>query len=183
MRSHSDIEPSAERTEIPELDIPYVRLDPVNLLTMAHKPVKVPEPSYRINQLLAQRTNEYLEVEYDTDDMIILKHGENSAVGLSRAPTQGTMDGDDWVHDPVWVSACVEQMLPPPLASSTQASLALQREMKAMLKEQDQARSLQELGWYMPQEFIGDNLYQWVVELHSFDKSIPIAKDMLDRYV
>ena len=166
-----------------ELDIPYVRLDPQNPLTTANRPVKVPEPSYRINQLLAQRNNEYIEVDYDADDMSVFKQGEASTAGLSRAATQAVLDKDDWVHDPAWVSACTQQMLPPPVDSSTQATLALQKEMKAMLKEQSQATSLQELGWYMPQEFIGDNLYQWIVELHSFDKDIPIAKDMLARYV
>lgn len=149
---------------------------------MANKPVKVPEPSYRINQLLSQRSNEYLEVDYDADDMTVFKNGEASTSGLSRAPTQGTLDEDDWVHDPVWVSASIQQMLPPPLDASPQATMALQRELKAMLKEQDQAKNLRELGWYMPQEFIGDNLYQWVIELHSFDKNIPLAKDMVAKY-
>ena len=136
---------------------------------MANKPVRVPEPSYRLNQLLALRNNEYIEVDYDVDDMTVFKHGEASAVGLSRALTQGTIDGGDWAHDPAWVSACMEQMLPPPVDSSPQANMALQRELQAILKEQDQARNLKELGWYMPKELIGDNLYQWVVELHSFE--------------
>lgn len=47
-----------------------------------------------------------------------------------------------------------------------------------MMKEQEMAKSLKELGWYMPEEFIRDNLYQWIVELHSFDPDLPIAKDM-----
>ena len=52
-----------------------------------------------------------------------------------------------------------------------------------MLKEQDRATSLKELGWYMPPGFIEDNLYQWIVELHSFDKDLPIAKDLAQRKV
>lgn len=158
-------------------------MDPQHSLTMANKPVKVPEPSYRITQLLSQRSDEYLEVDYDLDDMTIFKNGETSASRLSRAPTQGTLDEDDWVHDPVWVSTSSQQMLPPPSESSPQATMALQRELKAMLKEQEQARNLRELGWHVPPEFIGDNLYQWIVELHSFDKNIPIAKDMVAKYV
>ncbi|EPS95732.1 hypothetical protein FOMPIDRAFT_1032740 [Fomitopsis schrenkii] len=181
VRAHAETDPPTEQKDIAEPDIPYVRLDPQYTLTMANKPVKVPEPSYRINQLLSQRSNEYLEVDYDADDMTVFKNGEASTSGLSRAPTQGTLDEDDWVHDPVWVSASIQQMLPPPLDASPQATMALQRELKAMLKEQDQAKNLRELGWYMPQEFIGDNLYQWVIELHSFDKNIPLAKDMVAK--
>jgi ubiquitin-conjugating enzyme E2 Q len=56
--------------------------------------------------------------------------------------------------------------------------MALQRELRAMLKEQEKADSLRDLGWYMPPEFVGDNLFQWIVELHSFDEALPIAKDL-----
>ncbi|KAK7457902.1 hypothetical protein VKT23_010249 [Stygiomarasmius scandens] len=85
---------------------------------------------------------------------------------------------DDWVHNPEWVQNAVPMMLPAPTTANRGATAALQRELKAMLKEQDNCKSLKELGWYMPQEFIGDNLFQWIVEMHSFDESIPIAKDM-----
>jgi len=51
------------------------------------------------------------------------------------------------------------------------------------LREQDHAKSLSELGWYMPPEFIGDNLFQWIVELHSFEKDLPIAKDLKARKI
>lgn len=48
--------------------------------------------------------------------------------------------------------------------------MALHRELEAMLQEQGEALKsdggLKELRWYRPQEFIGDNLFQWVVELH-----------------
>jgi ubiquitin-conjugating enzyme E2 Q len=85
---------------------------------------------------------------------------------------------DDWVHDPEWVSNVVPMMLPAPQSASRAATAALQRELRSMLKEQESASSLKELGWYMPPEFIGDNLFQWIVEMHSFDESIPIAIDM-----
>ncbi|KAF5342715.1 hypothetical protein D9758_015872 [Tetrapyrgos nigripes] len=85
---------------------------------------------------------------------------------------------DDWVHDPEWVRNAVPMLLPAPQAANRGATAALQRELKAMLKEQDSATSLKELGWYMPPEFIGDNLFQWIVEMHSFDEDIVIAKDM-----
>ncbi len=58
--------------------------------------------------------------------------------------------------------------------------MAVQRELRSMLKEQEAANSLRELGWYMPPEFIGDNLFQWIVEMHSFDPSLPIREGFED---
>ena len=95
----------------------------------------------------------------------------------------GARPADDWTHDAAWVAECVEHLIPPPTESSVAASQALQREMKAMLREQNAAKSLTELGWYMPEDLIGDNLYQWIVELHSFDSEIPVARDMVAQYV
>jgi len=73
--------------------------------------------------------------------------------------------------------------MPAPIDSTSMATMSLQRELNAMLKEQECAKSLRELGWYMPPEFIEDNLYQWIVELHSFDKDLPIAKDLTQKKV
>jgi ubiquitin-conjugating enzyme E2 Q len=72
--------------------------------------------------------------------------------------------------------------MPPPFESSPSATMAVQRELKTMLKEQDKAMmspgGLKELGWYMPQESMIDSLFQWIVEMHSFDETLPIAKDL-----
>ena len=87
------------------------------------------------------------------------------------------------MHDPSWVAACIQHVLPPPNDASRMATTTLQRELRRILKEQEDAKSLKELGWYMPPEFIGDNLFQWIAELHSFDPEIPIAQDMKARYV
>jgi ubiquitin-conjugating enzyme E2 Q len=40
---------------------------------------------------------------------------------------------------------------------------------------------LHELGWYTDPNHFGDNVYQWIVELHSFEESLPLAKQMKDR--
>ncbi|KIK53307.1 hypothetical protein GYMLUDRAFT_941874 [Collybiopsis luxurians FD-317 M1] len=47
-----------------------------------------------------------------------------------------------------------------------------------MWKERDTRNSFKELGWYMPEEFMGGNLFQWIVELHWFDETLSIADDM-----
>jgi ubiquitin-conjugating enzyme E2 Q len=99
----------------------------------------------------------------------------------SSAPAKGPPK-DDWKHNADYVRRTLELLMPPPLESSPSATMAVQRELKTMLKEQDKAMvssgGLKELGWHMPQEFMGDNLFQWIVEMHSFDETLPIAKDL-----
>ncbi|KAG7093450.1 hypothetical protein E1B28_007128 [Marasmius oreades] len=68
--------------------------------------------------------------------------------------------------------------MPAPTAASPAATMAVQRELKQMLKEQEKCRSFKDLGWYMPPDLIGDNLFQWIVEMHSFDESLPVAQDL-----
>ncbi|KAH0536283.1 hypothetical protein FGG08_006821 [Glutinoglossum americanum] len=63
----------------------------------------------------------------------------------------------------------------PEYATST-ATNSIQRELRAMLKLQG-SQPLHELGWYINSEHIG-NIYQWIVELHSFDPALPLSSDM-----
>lgn len=46
-----------------------------------------------------------------------------------------------------------------------------------LLQKVQATTSLRLLGWYMDFEKI-DNMFQWIVELHSFDPELPLAKDM-----
>ena len=39
-----------------------------------------------------------------------------------------------------------------------------------------------QLGWYIDGELV-NNVYQWIVELHSFESHLPLAKDMRSRGV
>lgn len=132
---------------------------------------------------------EYVEdgYAYDPEDSDLSyedagpKSSSSDVSVASAAPVQPPEE--DWVHDPSWVAACIQHVLPPPNDASRMATTTLQRELRRILKEQEDAKSLKELGWYMPPEFIGDNLFQWIAELHSFDPEIPIAQDMKARYV
>lgn len=71
-------------------------------------------------------------------------------------------------------------ILPPPPFATSQATLRLQRDYQAMLKVQN-STPLHELGWYTDPNHFGDNVYQWIVELHSFEETLPLAKQMKDR--
>jgi hypothetical protein len=88
-------------------------------------------------------------------------------------PALAQLIEDDWVHDPAWVRACIAHRMPAPVEAAPLATKTLQRELRALLREQAAAPSLRELGWYVSPEIVeeNENLFQWIVELHSFDES------------
>ncbi|KAM0429015.1 hypothetical protein ACHAPT_006819 [Fusarium lateritium] len=61
-------------------------------------------------------------------------------------------------------------------ASSPGALRALNREIKDLQKLQANS-DLAALGWYIDFEKL-DNMFHWIVELHSFDENLPLAQDM-----
>ena len=70
-------------------------------------------------------------------------------------------------------------LLEPPSYATSMATKALQRELTATLKVQDN-HPLHELGWYIDPSLIL-NVYQWIVELHSFEPQLPIAQEMKEK--
>lgn len=163
-----------------EEEIDYVPLDPQHPLTLSNVLIRIPQPGYALEKLLNARREEFIPMDYDEDDLRIF----SGDVGDGTGATSASIDGadhtavDDWKHNREWVDKSIEQLMPPPAESSPMASTSLQKELRAMLKEQNSSRSFRELGWYMPEELIGDNLYQWIVELHSFEGTLPVAQDM-----
>lgn len=67
-------------------------------------------------------------------------------------------------------------LMEPPSYATSSATRTLQRELTATLKVQD-THLTHELGWYIDRELI-TNMYQWIIELHSFEPHLPLAKDM-----
>lgn len=72
--------------------------------------------------------------------------------------------------------------LPTPGYANIGATKRLQSDFRALLKVQESTPP-HELGWYIdPEKF--DNVYQWIVELHSFhmfnegNKILPLVTDM-----
>ncbi|EPS45586.1 hypothetical protein H072_422 [Dactylellina haptotyla CBS 200.50] len=68
------------------------------------------------------------------------------------------------------------QLLAEPAYASPMATKRIQQELKTLLKIQE-SHDLDELGWYINQEYI-ENVYQWIIELHSFESNLPLANDM-----
>ncbi|KAI0431324.1 hypothetical protein F5Y09DRAFT_304974 [Xylaria sp. FL1042] len=66
--------------------------------------------------------------------------------------------------------------LAPPSYATRSAQQVIQRELQKLEKIQSET-PLHELGWYINFEKI-ENMFEWIVELHSFDPSLPLAQDM-----
>lgn len=66
--------------------------------------------------------------------------------------------------------------LSPPRFATSSATQILQQHLQATIKIQERV-PLHELGWYVDPNLI-TTVYQWIVELHTFDPSLPLAKDL-----
>ena len=200
---------SADRSEVsttPDLKrndqkIPFVKLDPQHQTSVNCKAIQIPDPAFQVESLLAARTADYVHEEPDEEDLAIfqldfskpskslqneLDDDDDYTVPVASSSSiknpRVQRPKDDWQHNEEWVVSILGNLMPPPVQSSPSASIAIQRELQSMLKEQESAPILKDLGWYMPPDLVGDNLYQWFVEMHSLDPSLPIAKDMKAKY-
>ncbi|KAJ5780960.1 Ubiquitin-conjugating enzyme E2 [Penicillium paradoxum] len=63
-----------------------------------------------------------------------------------------------------------------PQYATTSATKILQHQLNTTIKTQQKV-PLHELGWYVDLNLI-TTVYQWIVELHSFDPALPLAKDL-----
>ncbi|KAF2690250.1 hypothetical protein K458DRAFT_427050 [Lentithecium fluviatile CBS 122367] len=72
-------------------------------------------------------------------------------------------------------------MLKQPTWATTQATKRLMKDFQDLLKVQNK-ELLHELGWHVDEDKI-ENMYQWIVELHSFDLTLPLAQDMKKKNI
>ncbi|KZF25287.1 hypothetical protein L228DRAFT_280539 [Xylona heveae TC161] len=82
---------------------------------------------------------------------------------------------------PGQLDATTLPLLGPPRYATPIATKALQRELQAILKIQNNEPQHRR-GWSLDPQLV-QNVYQWIIELHSFDLSLPLAKDMKQRGV
>ncbi|KAJ5999113.1 hypothetical protein N7451_006923 [Penicillium sp. IBT 35674x] len=67
-------------------------------------------------------------------------------------------------------------IIAPPRYATTTATKLLQQHLQTTLKIQKKEAAA-ELGWCVDPNLIS-TVYQWIVELHSFDSALPLAKDL-----
>jgi ubiquitin-conjugating enzyme E2 Q len=72
-------------------------------------------------------------------------------------------------------------MLRQPAWATSLATKRLMKDFGDLLKVQNN-EAPHELGWHIDDDKI-ENMYQWIVELHSFDPTLPLAKDMKTKNI
>ena len=68
------------------------------------------------------------------------------------------------------------KILKQPAFATPQATKRLSKTLQELVKVQNSSQ-LHELGWWIDVDQV-ENLYQWIIELHSFDKALPLSDDM-----
>lgn len=126
---------------------------------------------------------EYDTDETDIDDLNFLTKTDESNDSV-QSPNGKRKASADLPTASFSVTAFVPGTLNPetleimaePTYATSMASMQLQRALKAAVKTEKDTPP-HELGWSIDMRFT-DNLYQWIVELHSFDVELPLAQDM-----
>lgn len=68
-------------------------------------------------------------------------------------------------------------MLKEPTYANPATTRRLMKDFQMLVKTQSEASDLADLGWYIDPDRV-ENMYQWIVELHSFDPTLGLAEDM-----
>ena len=122
----------------------------------------------------------FLDAEYDSDLMSI--DGDAFHRPTSVTPTHPAsknhkreLDANHTDFVPGSLDLSSIKFLDPPKDASPSATKALMRAYERALKTQH-SEPLSKLGWWVHPDII--NMYQWIVELHSFNPELQLAKDM-----
>ncbi len=110
----------------------------------------------------------------DEDDDAMTKASHYWQKGATSTSEQDAPLKTDFI--PGQLQASTLPLLAPPSNASTSATKALLTTLKQTLHIQNTS-PLHELGWYIDDTLIS-NMYQWIVELHSFEPDLPLAQDM-----
>lgn len=130
----------------------------------------------------------FLSDETDVDDRRILLSEDDEALPDATSNMVGGKKGanpskrsseparTDFV--PGTLDHSILPMLGAPSYATPAATKTLQRELNNTLRVQEDPPH--ELGWYIDPNLI-TNVYQWIVELHSFEDHLPFARDMKSK--
>lgn len=127
-----------------------------------------------------------LSDDTDVEDLTILLSDHEDAPAKTQTDVKGrtiidlTSEESDETPKTDFIPGLLDHTtlprLAPPAYATSMATRSLQRELNNTLQIQN-SLPVHELGWYIDPNLI-DNVYQWIVELHSFDAHLPLAKDL-----
>ncbi|KAF7934519.1 hypothetical protein EAE99_002970 [Botrytis elliptica] len=117
----------------------------------------------------------YVSEAEDIEDINFLISDNEDEVGILSSSSKN-LEASKTDFVPGSLDQSKLPMLGPPAYATPSATMRLNRELKAILKVQN-STPLHELGWYIDENLV-DNIYQWIIELHSFEPTLPLAKDL-----
>ena len=108
-------------------------------------------------------------IETDSDDLEVLLSDTESDTLMDSTPRTGDFIPGTLTEDSL-------PLIDVPTYATRETTDLLQQHLQATLKVQEE-KSPQTLGWYMNRNVLS-TVYQWIVELHSFDQDLPLAQDL-----
>ncbi|KXL43455.1 MAG: hypothetical protein FE78DRAFT_41589 [Acidomyces sp. 'richmondensis'] len=114
---------------------------------------------------------------FNEDEDVYFETKDPHTTSVIIAPLRYTLDGTDFQPGTLDFSSLPVMPVPEYAVSST--TTTLMKELQKLNRLQD-ATPLSDLGWYIDIENV-ENVYQWIVELHSFhiiDAKLPLVSDM-----
>jgi len=160
----------------------------------ASKVVKTGNKKVKVENVQDLEEAAMVSDQTDTEDLAVLFSDEENEMeivkvkpikgkgkALPEIPSQNTPDKSKTDFVPGSLDHKSLPLLEPPSYATSMATRALQRELTATLKVQD-THPAHELGWYIDPELV-TNVYQWIVELHSFEAHLPVAQDLKSKAI
>ncbi|KAJ5377718.1 uncharacterized protein N7496_005127 [Penicillium cataractarum] len=161
------------------IQIPMSAFSSKRRAALAASPGKSPRKKKRISTgtpINVVYFDDTASVSTDVEDLMILLSDDEHEMGniSSKNKKVATAPKTDFI--PGTLKEASLPLISPPAYATSSATALLQRHLLSTLKIQDK-EPLDELGWYVDSSLIR-TVYQWIVELHTFDPTIPLAKDL-----
>ena len=186
--SYTPVGANRENIVIPVTAVSKSRRPSLKSLKIGHKKVKFEDP----NVLQGRNDPAIISDDTDVEDVAILfsdteekfeapstKRSNEKGKAPSELPSTKSAHTSKTDFLPGYLDHKSLPLLEPPSYATSMATRALQRELASTLKVQD-THPAHELGWYLDAELV-TNVYQWILELHSFESHLPLAKDMKSK--
>lgn len=190
--------PNRKRIELPATAIPRARRLKMPVASRSPwEPPKAPKRKHgqdRIADMVSAfkpksrragvTVGEPIDLDEDDNASIATLDEDLEILGRSKAyimrpPTPPPMPVTPFTPGPIGNPP----MMPAPTYATRSASMALQKAYKQLLNTQEEHLNrgkLAELGWYVDSDHINktENLYQWVICMHSFPLDLPLGQQM-----
>lgn len=177
--------PRGHKIQIPVTAVSKSRRPASNMARLGNKRVKTgmgtPESEFDDGGFLSDET--------DIEDITILLSEDEEAPPNATSVMVGGKTGANTSKRPSepnktnFVPGTLDHsklpLLEAPSYATPTATKTLQRELNNTLQVQKN-HPAHELGWYIDPNLIS-NVYQWIVELHSFEDNLPLAMDMKNK--